>query len=45
MVKGLTGTQLQAELDRRMAQAITTPGSQEFAAAFDSVSTRRGAER
>ena len=45
MVKGLTGSQLQAELDRRMAQAITTPGSQEFAAAFDSVSTRRGAER
>jgi hypothetical protein len=45
MVKGLTGSQLQAELDRRMAQAITTPGSLEFAAAFDSVSTRRGAER
>lgn len=45
MVKGLTGSQLQAELDRRMMQAITTPGSQEFAAAFDSVSVRRGAER
>ncbi len=45
MVKGLTGAQLQAELDRRMIQAITTPGSQEFAAAFDSVSLRRGAER
>jgi hypothetical protein len=45
MVKGLTGSQLQAELDRRMMQAITTPGSQEFAAAFDTVSLRRGAER
>jgi hypothetical protein len=45
MVKGLTGSQLQAELDRRMTQAVTTPGSQEFAAAFDSVSLRRGAER
>ena len=45
MVSGLTGTQLRAELDRRMAQAILTPGSQEFAAAFDEVSLRRDAER
>jgi hypothetical protein len=45
MVTGLTATQLRAELDRRMAQAILTPGSQEFAAAFDEVSLRRDAER
>jgi hypothetical protein len=45
MVIGLTGAQLQAELDRRMAHAITTPGSQEFANAFDAVSARRDAER
>jgi len=45
MVTGLTATQLQAELDRRMTQAITAPGSQEFAAAFDTVSVRRDAER
>lgn len=45
MVVGLTGSQLQAELDRRMTYAISMPGSQEFAAAFDSVSSRRGAER
>lgn len=44
MVTGLTASGLQDELDRRMSQAITTPGSQEFAAAFDSVSERR-AER
>jgi hypothetical protein len=44
MVIGLTASGLQDELDRRMSQAITTPGSQEFAAAFDSVSERR-AER
>ncbi len=45
MVGGLTGAQLRAELDRRMTQAILTPGSQEFAAAFDEVSLRRDAER
>lgn len=41
MVIGLTGAQLQAELDRRMTRAITTPGSQEFANAFDMVTGRR----
>lgn len=45
MVIGLSGSQLQAELDRRMAFAISKPGSVEFAAAFDSVSTRGRAER
>lgn len=45
MVIGLTGTQLQAELDRRMQQAITTPGSMEFADAFDSVNGQRAAGR
>lgn len=45
MVMGLTGEQLQAELDRRMTHAITTPGSQEFADAFDMVAARREAER
>ncbi len=44
MVTGLTGSQLRAELNRRMMHAITTPGSQEFAAAFDTIS-RRDAER
>lgn len=44
MVIGLTGSQLQAELDRRMTQAILKPGCQEFADAFDSVSGRRRAE-
>jgi hypothetical protein len=43
MVTGLTASQLQAELDRRMSQAITTPGCQEFAEAFDSISERRRA--
>lgn len=45
MVIGLTGGQLQAELDRRMTNAITAPGSQEFASAFDAVVARREAER
>lgn len=45
MVIGLTGSQLQAELDRRMTYAISLPGSMEFAAAFDSISSTRGAER
>lgn len=45
MVIGLTGSELKAELDRRMTQAITTPGSQEFAEAFDNVSARRAAGR
>lgn len=37
MVIGLTGEQLLAELNRRMDQSINTPGSREFAAAFDEV--------
>jgi hypothetical protein len=37
MVIGLTGEGLLAELERRMDQAIKTPGSIEFAAAFDEV--------
>ena len=45
MVIGLTGAQLKAELDRRMSQAIKTPGSQEFADAFDAVAGGHGAER
>lgn len=46
MVIGLTGAQLQLELDRRMTQAITRPGAQEFAEAFDSVYAKRStAER
>ena len=45
MVIGLTGSELQAELDRRMTEAITTPGSEEFAEAFDSVASRRAAGR
>lgn len=45
MVIGLTGAQLQAELDRRMTRALTTPGSMEFANAFDMVEARREAER
>jgi hypothetical protein len=46
MVAGLTASELQVELDRRMTQAIVRPGAQEFAAAFDSVSERRNtAER
>jgi len=44
MVIGLTGAQLQAELDRRMTFAINKPGSVEFAAAFDSIAVQ-GAER
>lgn len=43
MVKELTASELQTELDRRMTQAITTPGCQEFAEAFDSLSERRSA--
>ena len=45
MVIGLTGAGLQAELDRRMSEAITTPGSQEFAEAFDSVVGRHEVNR
>lgn len=46
MVAGLTASELQVELDRRMSQAIVRPGAQEFAAAFDSVTERRNtAER
>lgn len=37
MVIGLTGEGLLAELERRMDEAVKTPGSIEFAAAFDSV--------
>ena len=44
MVIGLTGAQLQAELDRRMTFAMTKPGSLEFADAFDTIAVR-GAER
>jgi hypothetical protein len=43
MVMGLTGSQLQAELDRRMQRAITTPGSMEFADAFDTLRAQRQA--
>ena len=45
MVIGLTGEQLLAELDRRMDHDVTTPGSQEFAAAFDSVVAAKTAGR
>lgn len=45
MVIGLNGAALQAELDRRMTEAITTPGSEEFAEAFDAVASRRAAGR
>jgi hypothetical protein len=45
MVIGLTGAELQAELDRRMTEAVTTPGSQEFAQSFDAVASRRAAGR
>jgi hypothetical protein len=37
MVVGLTGEQLLAELGRRMDSDISSPGSKEFADAFDSV--------
>ncbi|MGQ0456856.1 MAG: hypothetical protein ACT4OU_07325 [Hyphomicrobium sp.] len=43
MVIGLTGEGLLAELDRRMDQAVKTPGSVEFAAAFDGVVQGRAA--
>lgn len=45
MVIGLTGEGLLAELNRRMDVSIKTPGSQEFAAAFDAVSRGRSAAR
>lgn len=45
MVIGLTGEQLLAELDRRMDGEVKTPGSQEFAAAFDAVLNERTAGR
>lgn len=45
MVIGLTGEQLLAELDKRMDSAIKTPGSQEFASAFDAVLSERTAGR
>lgn len=45
MVVGLTGEQLLAELDKRMDESMKTPGSQEFAAAFDSVVKGRTAGR
>jgi hypothetical protein len=45
MVIGLTGEQLLAELDRRMSSDINTPGSQEFAAAFDAAAAARTAGR
>lgn len=43
MVIGLTGDGLLAELERRMDQAVKTPGSVEFAAAFDGVAQGRTA--
>lgn len=43
MVIGLTGEGLLAELNRRMDEAVKTPGSIEFAAAFDSVAQGRTA--
>jgi hypothetical protein len=45
MVMGLTASELLAELDRRMNDGMMTPGSQEFAAAFDRVESRRAARR
>ena len=45
MVIGLTGSGLQAELDRRMGDAMTMAGSREFAEAFDRVASRRAAGR
>ena len=45
MVIGLTGSGLQAELDRRMGDAMTMVGSREFAEAFDRVASRRAAGR
>jgi hypothetical protein len=45
MVIGLTGEQLLAELDRRMTESMKTAGSQEFAAAFDSVVAAKTAGR
>jgi hypothetical protein len=46
MVVGLTGEQLLDELDRRMTSDVNSPGSIEFAQAFDSVSKgRTAAER
>lgn len=41
MVIGLTGEGLLAELDRRMDSAVKTPGSVEFAAAFDAAMAER----
>lgn len=43
MVIGLTGEGLLAELNRRMDEAVKTPGSVEFAAAFDGVAQGRTA--
>lgn len=45
MVIGLTGEQLLAELDRRMTSDINTPGSIEFAQAFDAAEKNRSAQR
>ena len=45
MVIGLTGEQLLAELGRRMDTDVNSPGSIEFAAAFDSVMKERTAGR
>lgn len=43
MVIGLTGAELLAELDRRMTSDVKTPGSVEFAEAFDAVAKGRTA--
>ncbi len=45
MVIGLNGEQLLAELDRRMNDSMKAAGSQEFAAAFDSVVAAKTAGR
>lgn len=45
MVIGLTGAELLAELDRRMTSDVKTPGSAEFAEAFDAVKNARSAGR
>jgi hypothetical protein len=45
MVIGLTGSELQAELDRRMGDAMTMPGAREFSEAFDRAASLRAAGR
>jgi len=45
MVIGLTGSELQAELDRRMGDGMTMPGAREFSEAFDRAASLRAAGR